>query len=206
MNTDDPVVFVVDDEERVRRAVCQLFESVGLRVAGHGSAREFLDQFDADQPGCLVLDVRMPGLSGLDLQEELQAAGVTLPIVFITGHGDIPMTVRALKAGAIDFIEKPFNNQVLLDAVHAALRRDGEARRTKADRASAEQLLDSLTPREREVLELVITGKPNKQIAAELGTGEHTVKVHRGRVMRKMHADSLPDLIRIAAKAGVHVT
>ncbi len=203
MNEEAPTVFVVDDDASVRRALQRLMASVKLRVETFASAREFLGCQPARGPACLVLDVRMPGLSGLDLQHELSRADQTLPIIFITGHGDIPMSVRAMKAGAVDFLQKPFNDQELLDAVHQALARNRRARRERAELAEIEQRLGSLTRREYEVLTLVITGMLNKQIAAELGVVEKTIKVHRARVMQKLRVVSVAELVRLAEKAAV---
>lgn len=199
------LVFVVDDDAGVRQMISRMVRSVGLRAETYASVQEFLDLYDRHQTGCLVLDVRMPGLSGLDLQERLTALEAPLPIIFITGHGDIAMGVRAMKRGAVDFIEKPFQDQVLLDAIHAALARAAELQSSLSARDEARTRLERLTPREREVLALVVTGKLNKQIAAQLGIAEQTIKMHRGRLMRKMGADSVPDLIRVAQRAGVVV-
>lgn len=200
---DAGLVFVVDDDAGVRQMISRMVRSIGLRAETYASVQEFLDLYDRRQTGCLVLDVRMPGLSGLDLQERLTAIEAPLPIIFITGHGDIAMGVRAMKRGAVDFIEKPFQDQVLLDAIHAALARAVELRSVTAARDDARKRLATLTPREREVLALVVAGKLNKQIAARLGTAEQTIKMHRGRLMRKMGADSLPALVRLAQLAGV---
>jgi len=202
----DPVVFVVDDDPSLRHALTNLLRSVGLRVETFGSAREFLAGPRPDAPGCLVLDVRLPGLSGLDLQRELAAAQIDLPIIFITGYGDIPMTVRAMKAGAVEFLTKPFRDQDLLDAMQQALERDRVAWRRRAALAAVRQCYARLTPREREVMRLVVAGLLNKQVAAELGTSEIMVKVHRGQVMRKMQAASVADLVRMAAHLRLHVT
>lgn len=198
-----PVVFIVDDDLGVRQMIARMVRSVQLTPRTFDSVHEFLDQFDPAQPGCLVLDVRMPGESGLELQERLARMGVRIPIVFITGHGDIPMSVRAMKAGAVDFIEKPFHDQVLLDAIHTALARDREQRKAESARADARARLATLTPREREVLSGVVAGLANKQIAAKLGTTEQTIKLHRGRVMNKMRADSVAELVILAQRAGV---
>ncbi|MBN1967695.1 MAG: response regulator transcription factor [Anaerolineae bacterium] len=200
---DPGLVFVVDDDAGVRRMISRMLRSVGLRAKTYASVQEFLDLYDRNQTGCLVLDVRMPGLSGLELQEHLAAIEAPLPIIFITGHGDIAMGVRAMKRGAADFIEKPFQDQVLLDAIHAALSRAVELRSVAAARNDARKRLATLTPREREVLALVVAGRLNKQIAVQLGTAEQTIKMHRGRLMRKMDADSLPALVRLAQLAGV---
>jgi FixJ family two-component response regulator len=197
------IVFVVDDDGGVRQSLTNLIRSVGLRVEAFASAQEFLRSKRPDMPGCLVLDVRLPGLSGLDLQKRMVEAHVDIPIIFITGHGDIPMTVRAIKAGAVEFLTKPFRDQDLLDAIQQALERDRTAR---AQREGIEELrsrFDSLTPREREVMALVVTGLLNKQIAGELGTSETTVKIHRHQVMEKMGAGSLAELVRMADRLNV---
>jgi RNA polymerase sigma factor (sigma-70 family) len=203
MSDGDPVVFIVDDDPSVLRALGRLMRSVGFRVQAFASASEFLAANRPDVPGCLVLDVRMPGLSGPALQESLAADDIHIPIVFITGHGDIPTTVRAMKAGAVDFLSKPFSDQQLIDAVNEAIAGDTEHRRERAEIAVIQERVESLTPREREVLPLVVSGMLNKQIARKLGTSEKTIKVHRSRVMAKMQAKSLADLVRLAQKAGV---
>ena len=196
MNT-ELTVFVVDDDEEVRNAMKRLMNSVGLAVETFASAEEFLAQFDSARPGCLLLDVRMKGMSGLDVQERLALEEVHPPIIIITGHGDVPMAVRAVKAGAVDFIEKPFNEQVLLDSVHRAIELDGEHRGRVLQLTDISARLECLTPREREILELVVTGKRNKTIASELGISQSTVEAHRSKVMEKMHAESLSDLMRM---------
>lgn len=199
-----PVVFVVDDDPSVCRAIKRLVESVGLRVQLFGSAEEFMGGREPlDSPTCLVLDIRLPGMSGLDFQRELATVGIHIPIIFITAHGDIPMTVRAMKAGAVEFLTKPFRDQDLLDAIQQGLERDRTMRAQKAEAEALRERLESLTPGERKVLPLVVAGRPNKQIAAEIGTSEATVKVHRSQLMRKMGADSLPELVRMAEKMRI---
>jgi FixJ family two-component response regulator len=199
----DSVVFVIDDDPSVREAIRNLIRSVGLRVEPFETAQDFLRSEIQDIPGCLVLDVRLPGLSGLDLQRELAARKVTLPIIFITGHADIPMSVHAMKAGALEFLTKPFRDQDLLDAIQQALERARSMRQERADAARLRARLDALTSREREVMNLVVAGLLNKQIAGELRISEITVKLHRGRVMKKMGADSLAELVRMAERLGV---
>ena len=198
-----PTVFVIDDDRAVRDSLRDLFESVGMRVETFASAPEILQAQRPDAPCCLVLDVRLPGPSGLDFQRELNERSITLPIVFLTGHGDIPMSVRAIKAGAIEFLTKPFREQDLLDAVQAALGRDRAAREQDRVLATLRARFDSLTPRERAVMSLVVTGRRNKQIAYEIAASETTVKAHRTNLMRKMQAASLADLIAMAAQLGV---
>ena len=198
-----PIVYVVDDDPSVRRAVRRLLESVGFQVELFGSTSEFLRAKRPDVSSCLVLDIRLPGKSGLDLQRELAEANIQIPIIFITAHGDIPMTVRAMKAGAIEFLTKPFRDQDLLDAAQVALERDRTRRQQEAEIATLRERLESLTPREREVLPLVISGLLNKQIAGEIGASEGTVKVHRSQLMRKMGAESLADLVRMGEKMGI---
>lgn len=202
----EPIVFIIDDDLSVRRALTNLFQSVGLQVEAFGSAPEMLQAKLPDVASCLVLDIRLPGLSGLDLQNELAKAGVHIPIIFITGHGDIPMTVRAMKGGAVDFLTKPFRDQDLLDAVVRAIEQDRKRREVEKALANVQSLFDALTPREREVLALVASGLMNKQIAAELGLAEITVKIHRGHIMKKMGARSLADLIRMAETLGINRT
>ena len=196
----DAVVIVVDDESAVRRSLENLIRSVGLRVEAFASAQEFLRSKRPDVPGCLVLDVRLPGLSGLDLQKRMAEAEIEIPIIFITGHADIPMTVQAMKAGAVEFLTKPFREQDLLDAIQQALERDSQAREQRAEIEGLRRRFALLTPREREVMALMVAGLLNKQIAGELGASETTVKIHRHHVMEKMGADSLADLVRMADK------
>ena len=200
------MVFVVDDDPSVRRAIKRLVGSVGLKVELFGSAQEFLRSKRPDAPSCLVLDIRLPGISGLDFQRELALANIHIPIVFITAHGDIPMTVRAMKAGAVEFLTKPFRDQDLLDAIQVGLERDRARRLQEAEIRTLRQRWELLTPRERELLPLVVSGLLNKQIAGEIGTSETTVKVHRGQLMRKMGADSLAELVRLAEKIGIPST
>ena len=205
MTEDAPAVFVVDDDPSVRRAIKRLVESVGLRVELFGSAQEFLRSERPNVPSCLVLDIRLPGISGLDFQRELGDTSVHIPIIFITAHGDIPMTVRAMKAGAVEFLTKPFRDQDLLDAIHSALNRDRTRRLQEVEVAKLRERYESLTPREREVLPWVVSGLLSKQIADAIGATEATVKVHRSQLMRKMGANSVADLVRMAEKIGIPV-
>jgi FixJ family two-component response regulator len=202
----DAIVFVVDDDATMRRSLENVLRSVGLRVSVFGSAQEFLRGDRPDVPACLVLDVRLPGLSGLDLQRRMAEADLDIPIVFVTGHGDIPMSVRAMKDGAVEFLTKPFRDQDLLDAIHLALERARAARAQRTDLDALRARYRSLTPRERDVLALVVAGLPNKQVGSKLGTSETTVKIQRHQVMEKLGAGSLAELVRMADRLGVLVS
>ena len=197
----EPTVFIVDDDEAMRDALDTLIRSVGMRTSLHASADEFLAAYDPEQPGCLVLDVRMPGMSGLDLQDALAEQGIKLPVIIITGHGDIPMAVQAMRAGAVDFLEKPFREQELLHRIHQAVEQDARAQQDRAAKAEITARLASLTPREGQVLDLVVAGKPNKAIAGELGLSHKTVEFHRAKIMDKMRADNVAELVRMVLAA-----
>lgn len=204
MNLAKPSVYVVDDDDSIRAALERLLKSVGLTVKTFPSAREFFDRAAPEWSGCLITDLRMPGISGLDLQDQLNARQLGLPVIFLTGHGTVPASVRAMKAGAMDFLEKPVEDQTLLDAVSKALEEDRRARLIQAEVKAIQQRLATLTAREYEVLTFIISGRLNRQVAAELGTTEKTIKVHRARIMEKMQCASLAELVRLAEKAGIH--
>lgn len=203
MTPDRRIVYVVDDEPSVLRGIQRLLTATGLQVCAFASARSFLDHYDAEAAGCLVLDIAMPGLSGLDVQEHLAARGAILPLIFLTGHADVQTSVRAMKRGADDFLTKPVNDTDLLAAIEAALGRNDALRKARAEQAEIERLVATLTPREREVLAHVVSGELNKQVAAHLGTAEKTIKVHRGRIMDKLKVRSLAQLVRLADRAGI---
>ena len=203
MSQTDDTVFVVDDDASIREALAGLIRSVGLRVEVFAACQDFLSRPLPDVPSCLILDVRLPGLSGLDLQRQLSESGNRIPVIFMTGYGNIPMSVRAMKAGAVEFLTKPFRDKDLLDAIQMAIERDRQRRLEDQEVSDLQQRFALLTPREQEVMGWVISGKLNKQIAGEIGTSEITVKVHRGNVMRKMGADSVADLVRMAARIGL---
>ena len=202
MATNDPIIFVVDDDEAVRLSTEMLIRSMGLRAETFDSAAEFLEDFDPQQPGCVILDIRMPGMSGLELQEHLNEMRAAIPVIFVTGHGDVPMAVKAMRAGAVDFLQKPFRDQELIDRVHAALDRDTQQREEVDTRARIQARIDTLTSREIEVMGQVVEGRANKEIAFDLGLSPRTVEIHRARVMSKMRADSLPDLVRKVLSLG----
>ena len=199
----EATVFVVDDEPSVLKAIARLLRSSGFNVETFRSPQEFLDGYDPNTTGCLVLDVAMPGLSGLDLQEALSLKAIELPIIFLTARGDIPMSVQAMKRGAVDFLQKPVNDEELLEAIQTGIDRDVANRLARADRLGIEQRLATLTAREKEVFRHIISGKPNKQVAADLGVVEKTIKVHRGRIMTKMKVQSLADLVRVSERVGI---
>lgn len=203
MTVENAIVFVVDDDPSVRKSLGRLIRSVGLAVETFAAAAEFLERHPHKGPSCLVLDVKMPGISGLELQEKLLSQEYAMPIVFITGHGDIPMSVKAIKKGAVNFLSKPFDEKVLLEAVHEALQRDSMARAVREEQEQIHRRLESLTPREYEILTHVITGRLNKQIAYSLDISEKTIKIHRGRVMNKMGVDSVAELVRLTEKVDI---
>ena len=201
MKATAPIVYIVDDDEAVRGSLRMLMRSVGLQAQALGSAREFLDAYDRRQSGCLVLDVRMPGMSGMELQQQLNQRGATIPVIFISGHGDVPMAVEAMQHGACDFLQKPFRDQELLDRVQRALARDAQLRASLAAGAQIRERIESLTPRELQVMQLVTQGKANKVVGATLGVSQRTVEIHRAHVMEKMHARSLAELVRMVLDA-----
>lgn len=202
-STLDPIVFVIDDDASMRRALSYLLQSAGYKVETHSSAEEFLRREHYDGVGCIILDVRMPGLSGMDLQEKLMGSDYTMPIIFLTGHGELSMGVEAMKKGAIDFLTKPCDDEQLLGAVHSAIEKDKQARGSYKEKQEIRGRIELLTPRENEILRYVISGMLNKQIALKLGIAEQTVKIHRGRIMEKLCAESVADLVRLAGKAGI---
>ena len=202
-STLDPIVFVIDDDASMRRALSYLLKSAGYKVETHSSAEEFLRREHYDGVGCIILDVRMPGLSGMDLQEKLMGSDYTMPIIFLTGHGELSMGVEAMKKGAIDFLTKPCDDEQLLGAVHSAIEKDKQARGSYKEKQEIRGRIELLTPRENEILRYVISGMLNKQIALKLGIAEQTVKIHRGRIMEKLCAESVADLVRLAGKAGI---
>jgi FixJ family two-component response regulator len=202
---DVPTVFIIDDDAGVRQSIQDLVESVGLQAESFATAQKFLSKVRRDGPSCLVLDVRLPDTSGLDLQQKLSRAGIRIPIIFITGHADIPMTVKAMKSGAVEFLTKPFREQDLLDVIHRALKCDRQLREKQSQLAELQERYRTLSAREREVMSLVVSGMLNKQIAGELGASETTIKIHRGRVMQKMQAKSLPDLVRMADRLTISI-
>jgi len=197
MKERQPMVFIVDDDEAVRSSLRLLLKSVGLPATGMPSAQQFLETYDPQQPGCLILDVRMPGMSGIELQQQLNMRGAVIPVIFITGHGDIPMAVEAMRQGAFDFLQKPFRDQDLIDRVQRALAKDQSDRAELGHRSRTRERLETLTPREHEVLQLVTSGKPNKVMAGDLGVSQRTIEIHRARVMEKMGASSLAQLVRM---------
>ena len=202
-STLDPIVFVIDDDASMRRALSYLLQSAGYKVETHSSAEEFLRREHYDGVGCIILDVRMPGLSGMDLQEKLMGSDYTMPIIFLTGHGELSMGVEAMKKGAIDFLTKPCDDEQLLGAVHSAIEKDKQARGSYKEKQEIRGRIELLTPRENEILRYVISGMLNKQIALKLGIAEQTVKIHRGRIMEKLCAESVADLVRLTGKAGI---
>lgn len=202
VNSTRPTIFVVDDDSAVRDALKLLLRSVGQAVETYGAGQEFLESYSEDRPGCLVLDIRMPGMSGLELQQKLNEKHSILPIIFITGHGDVPMAVEAMQAGAVDFIQKPFRDQDLIDRINQALEKDLSNRAALGERNDIRRRLETLTPREREVLDLVVHGKANKVIAGDLKLSQRTVEIHRARVMEKMQASSLAHLVRMVLEVG----
>jgi two-component system, LuxR family, response regulator FixJ len=206
MKTRNPVIMVVDDDSGVRNAMRSLLKSVGLESAQYASAQEFLAAYQPSQPGCLVLDIRMPGMSGLELQQQLNLRGAVIPVIFMTGHGDIPMAVEAMQHGAFDFLQKPFRDQDLLDRIQRAIAKDGELRKSLGEHERIKTHIDSLTPREREVLDLLTQGKQNKVIAQDLGVSPRTVEIHRARVMEKMNAQSVAELVRMMLDLGPGAT